>query len=81
MSKEISKSIKDWYIKEFPLDSLGAEIHKSIKFEDLINSLGKHEDIYKFLGVVDSIVRERVFAKLADIMGVTYKYIYEQWLN
>ena len=28
----------------------------------------------------DSLVRERVFDKLAEIMGVDYNYIYEQWL-
>ena len=30
---------------------------------------------------IDTIVRERIFIKLAEIMNVDYDYIYEQWLK
>ena len=73
--------IKEWYIKEYPTDELGVEINNEITFEDLFVVLDTYKDVYEALNVWDSIVRERVFSKLADIMNVDYDYIYEQWLK
>jgi len=73
--------IKDWYIKEYPTDELGAEINNDITFYDLFVVLDTYKDVYEALNVFDSIVRERVFSKLAEIMNVDYNYIYEQWLR
>lgn len=73
--------IKDWYIKEYSTDELGVEINNEITFEDLFNVLDTYKDVYEALGVWDSIVRERVFDRLAKIMNVDYDYIYEQWLR
>ena len=72
--------IKEWYCKKFPLDELGANLNGTITFEDLFNVLDSYGDVYKSLGVSDSIVRERAFSKLAEIMGVDYEYVYEQYL-
>ena len=71
--------IKEWYIKEYPTDELGAEINNEITFEDLFVALDK--DVYEALGVGDSIIRERCFDKLAEIMNVDYDYIFEKWLR
>jgi hypothetical protein len=38
-------------------------------------------DIYGYIGVGDSIVRERVFDALEKICGVPYEESYEMWLN
>ena len=73
--------IKEWYIKEYPTDELGVEINNEITFEDLFVVLDTYKDVYEALNVWDSIARERVFSKLADIMNVDYDYIYEQWLK
>ena len=73
--------IKEWYIKEYPTDELGVEIDNDITFEDLFVVLDTYKDVYEALNVWDSIVRERVFSKLAEIMKVDYDYIYEQWLR
>jgi len=73
--------IKDWYIKEYPTDELGAEINNDITFYDLFVLIYTYKDVYEALNVFDSIVRERVFSKLAEIMNVDYNYIYEQWLR
>ena len=32
-------------------------------------------------GVYDSLVRERIFEKLAEIIGTDYDYIYDQWVK
>lgn len=73
--------IKKWYVKAYPTDELGVEINNEITFYDLFVVLDNRKDVYEALGVWDSIVRERVFGKLAEIMNVDYDYIFEQWLK
>ena len=74
-------NIKKWYMKKYPTDEVGATLNESITFEDLFYALDNRKEIYEVLGgEADSIVRERVFEKLASLMGVNYDYIYEQWL-
>lgn len=73
--------IKEWYIKEYPTDELGAELNDEITFYDLFVVLDTYKSVYEALNVWDSIVRERVFGELAKIMKVDYDYIYYQWLG
>lgn len=73
--------IKEWYIEEYPTDELGVELNQDITFYDLFVVLDTYKSVYEALNVYDSIVRERVFGKLAEIMNVDYGYIYEQWLR
>ena len=79
MENEKNK-VKEWYLKEYNTDELGKEINEEITFYDIFYALDRYNDIYEVLGVEDSVIRERVFQKLADIMEVEYNYIYEQWL-
>lgn len=72
--------IKEWYVKEYPNDEVGATLDEEATFQDLFNALDNYEDVYDVLGgESDSIVRERCFSKLAEIMEVDYTYIYDQW--
>ena len=73
--------IKEWYMTEYPDDELGVEMNKDITFYDLFVVLDTYKSVYDSLGVWDSIIRERVFSKLAEVMNVDYNYIYEQWLK
>lgn len=73
--------IKDWYKGEYPTDKLGDDIKENITFYDIFDALDNYQDIYEIMGVDDSIIRERVFEKLAELMEVDYDYIYEQWLK
>ena len=46
------------------------------------NGQTKLYDFYRdFLGVDDSLVRERMFDALATLMGCSYEHIYYQWLD
>lgn len=55
---------------------------KEISFEDYFLVLDGYGDVYSLMGrAADSIVRERIFQQLAEIMNVDYDYIYEQWLR
>lgn len=74
--------IKEWYVKEYPNDEVGATLDEDATFQDLFDALDNYEDVYDVLGgESDSIVRERCFSKLAEIMKVDYNYIYEQWIR
>ncbi len=73
--------IKEWYTKEYPSDDLGEELKDNVSFYDLYYALDRHNDIYDLIGVADSVIRERLFEKLAEIMEVDYDYIFEQWIG
>jgi len=79
--QDIEQGLQEWYIKEYPGDELGPEINKDINFYNLFKALDNRRNIYDYIQVGDSIVRERLFSRLAIIMQVEYNYIYEQWLN
>jgi hypothetical protein len=56
-------------------------MNKAVTFQDAFECLQVGFDFYAFLGVSDSIVRERVFDALATLMGCSYEHIYYQWLD
>jgi len=77
---ELNVNVKQWYTSEFKSDELGYEIDDKITFEDIFIALDCYKNVYEVFGVVDSVIRERLFEYLAFLMGVDYDYIYEQWL-
>ena len=74
-------NVKNWYCEEYDFDELGSQINPDLTLEDLYECLRSGESVYDLLGVGDSIVRERAFAKLASVLGVGYKVIYDLWLS
>lgn len=76
-----NKNIKKWYLETYPNDELGIYLNDNITFKDLFETLDNYKCVYSFLGVSDSIIRERCFKELAKIMKVDYDYIHEQWLR
>jgi hypothetical protein len=73
--------VKNWYIKTYPTDDLGEEINENITFWSLWAYIYQNHDVYDVLGVGDSIIRERVFEKLSEILGIEYKVVYDKWLQ
>ena len=74
--------IREWYKWAYPTDDWGFDgLNKAATFQDAFECLQVGFDFYTFLGVSDSIVRERVFDALAVLMGCDYEHIYYQWLN
>ena len=80
VSKINNNNIREYYLEAFPTDDLGNEINPDATFDGLHKVLDNYEDVYEYIGVCDSLVRERVFDKLADVLGVEYDVIYSQWL-
>lgn len=72
-------NIKKWYLNNYPADELGAEIRDNVTFSGAFNCLDNYGDIYLYMGVWDSVFRERIFKELASRAGVSYQYIEEQW--
>lgn len=79
----MNKHIRAWYMKQFPGDDLSADIRPGITFKSLLKALrqGYGGMIYDFIGVGDSIIRERLFQHLADLLHVDYDEIYNLWLD
>jgi len=77
----MNENIKKWYLTEYPTDEAGEDINDDVTFADVVSALDKHKDVYDVLGdYADSIIRERVFEKLAEILNCDYDVIYNQWL-
>ena len=74
-------NIKEFYLNEYPTDELGIELRDDTNFTGLLNNLYTANDVYTYIGVGDSIIRERLFAKLAEILDAPYDYVYNLWLS
>jgi hypothetical protein len=73
--------IIDFYVNEYPKDDIAVDINPKATFNGLYQILKNKGDAYKYIGVADSLVRERVFQKLAEIKGVKYDVIYDMWMD
>lgn len=76
-------NLKEYYLKKYPDDELGAEINSGATSSGLLNVLytkdGNH--IYDYLSVHDSVIRERMFEALSDELNVPYDYVYTLWIK
>ena len=77
--KNFSAGIKEWYIKAYPMDDLGKGIVGN--FAGALETMAKGGDIYDYIGVGDSLIRERLFTRLSKMLGLDYDHVYEMWLN
>jgi hypothetical protein len=73
--------IREYYLEAFPTDELGTELNETPTFAGLLNQLIVGGDIYQYIGVYDSIIRERLFERLAEELEVGYDYVYNLWMN
>jgi hypothetical protein len=73
-------SIREFYLQNFPTDELGEKINPNATFGGMWEVLSNNGDLYGYIGVGDSLIRERLFEGLARTMGVSYTAIYSQWL-
>ena len=74
-------NIKQFYLENYPTDELGIELKDDTNFTGLLNELITNNDVYGYIGVGDSIIRERVFMELSEILKCSYDYVYDLWLN
>ena len=76
-------NIKNFYLEKYPTDELGIEIDDNANFVGLLNTLYEKRDVYEYIGVYDSLVRERLFNQLSEIIGKVYndRFVYDLWLK
>jgi len=74
-------TIREFYVKNYPSDDMGDGINPTATFAGLLNQLIIGGDVYEYLNVYDSIIRERLFEGLAEELNVKYEYVYNLWLN
>lgn len=91
--KDLFKMIKDTYkntmlqqqIKAFYIacfnDKEGGQELKAVTFGELLQALENGDNFYETSGAIDSIVRERLFILLANILDKKYSYVYDLWLH
>jgi len=75
--------IRDWYLETYPEDELGQELANDITFEDAYDLLNSYEYnyFYDYVAVNDSLIRERIFTKLAELYNKDYQDIYDLWVR
>lgn len=73
-------NIRSYYLEAYPGDDMGPEINKEATFLGLFAQLVKGNNVYDYLGASDSLIRERVFDKLAKLLNEPYDFIYNLWL-
>lgn len=79
---DLNVAIKAYYMQTFPTDDAGQDIPDGVTFKDFNEYLttGDYESVQACF-VNDSVVRERLFARLAKITNQKYNDVYNQWLN
>jgi hypothetical protein len=74
-------TIREFYLETYPTDDLGLELNPTPTFAGLLNKLIVSADVYHYIGVHDSVIRERLFERLAEELEVSYDYVYNLWLK
>jgi hypothetical protein len=74
-------TIREFYVSKYPTDELGQGINPTATFAGLLNQLIVSGDVYAYLYVYDSIIRERLFERLAEELEVSYDYVYNLWVK
>ena len=74
-------NIREFYVAKYPSDGMGNGINPTATFDGLLNQIIIGGDVYEYLYVHDSIIRERLFEGLVEELKVNYEYVYNLWLN
>jgi len=74
-------TVREFYLNEYPTDELGLYLSETATWEGLLLTLQQEGNVYEYLGVWDSTVRELLFEELAVQQNTSYEYLYELWMN
>lgn len=79
--ESLQSSVKEWYSRQYPTDELASSLNEKATFGTVRDALMSGKDVYSELGNDDSVMRKRVFGKLADVLDVSYKSVYDAWIE
>ena len=74
-------TLREFYLTNYPTDDMGEELNETSTFAGLLNQLLVGGDVYAYIGVYDSVIRERLFERLGEEIGEDYDYVYNLWLS
>lgn len=74
-------NIQDIYRQHYPQDKEGLFINNEANLLDLVDAIVKDIDVFSVILFRDSIVRERLFVELSNMLDVNYNVIYDTWLG
>ena len=74
-------NIREFYLEAYPTDELGLELSTTATLVGMFAGLIEGKDIYEYIGVTDSLIRERLFEKIAEEWNVSYDLVYKFWLK
>lgn len=77
---KVTARVDIWYQNLFPTDELAEKVAR-VTFEEIYNKMVNGEDFYDIIGVMDSIVRERIFSGMVNAKGISYDELYDIWRN
>ena len=75
------RKVKEFYQSKYADDTLGNDLKDDVTFLDIVAGLNEGKDIYEVFGVGYSIIRERIFGELSELLDVDYDVIYTLWLG
>ena len=70
-------TIREFYLSEYPKDTLGTNIDPNATFVGLIDALHNGVCVYDYIDFADSVIRGRIFAELGRQLGKGYDYVTE----
>ncbi len=73
-------NLKKWYKSRYPCDEMGEQLNAEVSLLDVLDGMIAGRDFYAIIKAQDSIIRERIFEKLSEAMGISYIIIYSLWL-
>ena len=78
----LSVHLRDYYVVKYPddVDMFSLFKNNDATFNDLLNLLRNNKCVYRILPD-DSVVRERLFGELSEILNVDYDVIYNAWIE
>ena len=76
----MNTSIKAWYLEKYPDDPSGAYL-EDITFQEFTDALPMGSDLYAYVGIDSSDVRERLFTQLAELSGRSYDDVLRVWTD
>ena len=80
-NKGMDEELRDWYKKEYKDDDIEDELPSDTFAVVLAGFFNNPEEFEENYCANDSIVRERIFQKLADLCNVDYDDFYDFWLD
>ena len=79
----IHRNVAEWYQGVYQSDPCGSQINTNMTFDDVIDLINNPDpsEFYKGIGVGDSLVRERIFDEISEMLTTDYGEVYDIWTS